>query len=1179
MQQNAAEPKQRRRARESPNHPEPAASDIDRGQWRSVNTSSQYLINAEPPDSHALCQQRQQQVTTASESESDQRETLREAHLSESRSQHLRVQHVAQRQDSYCHRQATDKTAAAAAAMSSPTKALVFVAIGLLLACANLFSFSNCQQVNANKLLSSRKLSGIQASLPLAAAAAAAAAGSQHSSPLSSASIIPGSNNGKLLVCYYTNWSQYRPKEGKYVPEDIDPNLCTHVIVAFGWMKKNKLAPFDASDESKDGKKGLYERVTSLKLVNPNLKVLIAVGGWSFGTERFKTMASNRFNRQTFIFSALEFLRERHFDGLDLDWEFPRGEDKKNFVDLLKELRDAFDAESKDKKLPKLLLTCAVSAGAETVRGGYDVAPIGSYVDFINIMSYDFHGKWESKTGHNAPLFASAGESEWRKQLSMDFGVKLWERMGAPKSKLVVGLATYGRSFTLANQAQNGMNAATSGGGKAGEFTRESGFLAFYEICDMLKQGATYYWDEEQAVPYAVHGDQWVGFDDELSIRNKVKWLNEQGYAGAMVWALDMDDFKGVCTPKKYPLIRAMAEGLFNLPARPSQEWRLIIEAARARANSALTSATSPNVQVKPGSEASAEVAEAAAKAAAEAAKQIFKSAGITNPAATDAIRTAIQSLGSAAIVNGSAELLLQQLKNLSPQSVLNVTNILSSPSTFQVLQSTNPQLAAQLIAQNKTISESTNARIVCYYTNWSHKRPGSGKFGPEHLDPNLCTHIIYAFYGLKDSKLVPTEEIDNSDSDSVPYKRIIALKQVNPNLKVMLAVGGWMMGYAPFRQLTENAYRQTFFTFEVIEFLRKRQFDGLDLCWEFPRGLDDKEKFSNLVRELRESFDGEAKSSGKPRLILSAAVPASFEAIAAGYDVPVINKYLDFMNVMTYDFHGDWEQVVGHNSPLYSLNSATAYQKKLTLDFSAAEWVRQGASKENLVIGLPTYGRTFTLANPNLTDIDAPAARGGRPGQYTKESGFLSFFEVCEMLKREATLVWDNEQMIPYAYKGDQWVGFDDPRSFKTKVQWLKQNGYSGIMIWSVDMDDFAGTCMGMKYPLITTAKNELKGYYVPNLIERSEASSLYPSINNGSKDKDELQCEETDGHITYHKDKKDCTMYYMCEGSRKHHMPCPQNLVFNQNENVCDWPENVEGCGTKLPAVTPAPTSAAAA
>lgn len=82
--------------------------------------------------------------------------------------------------------------------------------------------------------------------------------------------------------------------------------------------------------------------------------------------------------------------------------------------------------------------------------------------------------------------------------------------MGAPKEKLVIGLATYGRSFTLTSPGSSGMNAPSSGGGKAGEFTRESGFLSFYEICEMLKSGAKYIWDDEQKAPYAIQGDQWV---------------------------------------------------------------------------------------------------------------------------------------------------------------------------------------------------------------------------------------------------------------------------------------------------------------------------------------------------------------------------------------------------------------------------------------------------------------------------------------------------------------------------------------------------------------------------------------------------------------------------------------------------------------------------------------------
>lgn len=85
-------------------------------------------------------------------------------------------------------------------------------------------------------------------------------------------------NPNKKVVCYYTNWSQYRPNQGKFVPEDIDPDICTHIIFAFGWLKKSKISAHDPTDETKGGKKGLYERTTELKLKNPKLKVLLAIG-------------------------------------------------------------------------------------------------------------------------------------------------------------------------------------------------------------------------------------------------------------------------------------------------------------------------------------------------------------------------------------------------------------------------------------------------------------------------------------------------------------------------------------------------------------------------------------------------------------------------------------------------------------------------------------------------------------------------------------------------------------------------------------------------------------------------------------------------------------------------------------------------------------------------------------
>lgn len=110
-----------------------------------------------------------------------------------------------------------------------------------------------------------------------------------------------------------------------------------------------------------------------------------------------------------------------------------------------------------------------------------------SYLDFINLMAYDFHGKWERETGHNAPLYAPSSDSEWRKQLSVDHAASMWVKLGAPKDKLVIGMPTYGRTFTLSNPANFKVNAPASGGGKAGDYTKEGGFLAYYEVSKVIQ--------------------------------------------------------------------------------------------------------------------------------------------------------------------------------------------------------------------------------------------------------------------------------------------------------------------------------------------------------------------------------------------------------------------------------------------------------------------------------------------------------------------------------------------------------------------------------------------------------------------------------------------------------------------------------------------------------------------
>ena len=302
------------------------------------------------------------------------------------------------------------------------------------------------------------------------------------------------------IVCYYTNWSQYRPKIGKYLPEDVEADLCTHIIFAFGWLKKGKLSSLESNDETKDGKVGLYERINAFKKINPRLKVLLAIGkrprhGSSPTTgrpadeiahldlpqvagrsarpssrrcrpratlARRSSSAPSRSSGSTTLtdststgntprapttsatlsssskvpdpinrskstitahVSTLETSNSNNGRCFSIPTQISLLKDHPKrvappkldrlgfcFFFFFAELREAFEAEAQELKIPRLLLTAAVPVGPDNINGGYDVPAVASQLDFINLMAYDFHGKWESQAGHNAPLYAPSSD-------------------------------------------------------------------------------------------------------------------------------------------------------------------------------------------------------------------------------------------------------------------------------------------------------------------------------------------------------------------------------------------------------------------------------------------------------------------------------------------------------------------------------------------------------------------------------------------------------------------------------------------------------------------------------------------------------------------------------------------------------------------------------------------------
>lgn len=147
--------------------------------------------------------------------------------------------------------------------------------------------------------------------------------------------------------------------------------------------------------------------------------------------------------------------------------------DKQGFTAWVKELSEAFKPRG-------WLLSAAVSPSKTVIDYGYEVAELTKYLDWIGVMTYDYFGNWDKNTGHVAPLYAhSQVENVY---FNANFTLNYWLELGADLSKVIMGMPMYGQSFTLEDPATNGLNAKAKGPGEAGEYTRQGGFLAFYEV-------------------------------------------------------------------------------------------------------------------------------------------------------------------------------------------------------------------------------------------------------------------------------------------------------------------------------------------------------------------------------------------------------------------------------------------------------------------------------------------------------------------------------------------------------------------------------------------------------------------------------------------------------------------------------------------------------------------------
>lgn len=366
--------------------------------------------------------------------------------------------------------------------------------------------------------------------------------------------------NRKYVVgAYYPEWGTY---DRNYQIADVPADKLTHLFYAFAKIDGNgQVALFDsyaATEKSFPGDtwdqslRGNFNQLKKLKQQNPNLKTMISVGGWTLSSG-FSDAALTDASRQKFAQSAISFMTTYGFDGIDLDWEYPVGgglegnknrpEDKHNYTLLLAELDKQIKAkEAIDRK--DYQLSIASPAGYDKMAN-FELGAMNQYLDFFNVMAYDYHGAWENTTNHQAPLYANPSDpSSIASKYNIDWTIKNYIQAGVEPSKIVMGAPAYGRAWKGVGSANNGLFRPASG---AASGTWEAGIIDYKDLYNRLATQPdkyTRYWDSAAQVPYIYspnEGGTFSTYEDRQSLTLKTDYVKNHSLGGTFFWDASSD--------------------------------------------------------------------------------------------------------------------------------------------------------------------------------------------------------------------------------------------------------------------------------------------------------------------------------------------------------------------------------------------------------------------------------------------------------------------------------------------------------------------------------------------------------------------------------------------------------------------------------------------------------------
>ncbi|KAF5295427.1 hypothetical protein FQA39_LY13088 [Lamprigera yunnana] len=437
--------------------------------------------------------------------------------------------------------------------------------------------------------------------------------------------------------------------------------------------------------------------------------------------------------------------------------------------------------------------------------------------------------------------------------------------------------------------------------------------------------------------------------------------------------------------------------------------------------------------------------------------------------------------------------------------------------------------LASALAQKNFPPSPSPQYKVVCYYDSKGNFRTGEANFNLAQLEEALqfCTHLVYGFAGINPTSYNAIPLSEQFDLIGNHFRDVTNLKRRFPGLRVLLSIGGDRDDpehSEKYLTLLESLDSRIAFINTAEALVSSHGFDGIDLAWQFPKNkpkkihdilstiwtkvkhtfvspsdidpkhAEHKNQFSALVRDLKNKFSPtgllvsmsvlpNVNSSSKYSVFCKAILSLRFSVF---HDVPKLAPYLDFVNLWAFDYYTPQRnpKEADYSAPLQEMiNRKNDENGNHIVQF----WLQNGCPSNKLILGVPTFSRTWTMTKDSGTSGVPPidGTKGaGEPGSRTKVEGLLSYEEVCTLLTTPPAMkkvVDPTGKYGNYAFKlpdndkGGIWVSYEDPFTAEQKASYVRGKALGGISVIDLTLDDFRGGCSSTKYPILRAVKTRL--------------------------------------------------------------------------------------------------------